>query len=91
MKWKLFFCFVLKVQVEAYDSRSPESSAVTVNITVNVYRNQNAPVFANAAYSMQIDDIYPIGNIILNVTATDQDGVSWFLPANFLEIIRAGS
>jgi hypothetical protein len=58
-----------------YDGGSPalisEQRAV---ITINVIRNLNAPVFANASYSRTIRKDVSFGSSVATITATDADG-----------------
>ena len=59
----------------AYDSVNPMQVAVS-ELTIRVLRNQNGPVFNPRIYDETIADVYPVGGVVLTVTANDADGVS---------------
>lgn len=59
----------------AYDSINPRQVA-TSELTIRVLRNQNGPVFNPSIYDETIADVYPVGGVVLRVTANDADGVS---------------
>lgn len=49
----------------------------TVNITVT--RNENGPVFTSSFYEQTIVDTTPVGNSVLQVTASDRDQVHFLV------------
>lgn len=49
----------------------------TVNITVT--RNENGPVFTSSIYEQTIVDTTPVGNSVLQVTASDRDQVHFLV------------
>ncbi|WAQ95445.1 FAT4-like protein [Mya arenaria] len=59
--------------VTAYDSLSPRLVA-TATVTITVSRNPSTPIFALPSYTESINEYYPIGNQLFNITATDPDG-----------------
>ena len=63
-----------QVEVTAVDlAPNPLSSRVTV--TINIIRNDNAPVFINEPYGGTISSAIGVGTSLLTVTATDADTV----------------
>lgn len=65
-----------EVKLFAYDSVYPSDKATaTALITVN--RNPNAPVFfPSQSYRETVSENFPIGGAVIDVNATDADGVS---------------
>ena len=61
--------------MSAYDTAYP-SRASTQDIQVEVVRNANSPRFVKENYIKTITEKFPIGDNILQVSATDVDGVS---------------
>ena len=79
---------MFQVRVIAYDTKYPDNSVMT-DVTVVVTRNANAPKFSRLRYSQRISETFPIGNDILTVEATDQDGVSSITILNYnVELFR---
>lgn len=66
---------VLQLEIAAYDSAFP-NNRVMEQLSINVLRNPNAPRFDQNSYSKRISETFPVGEIILQVAATDQDSVS---------------
>ena len=64
------FPFQLRVQVA--DGGQPALVRTQI-LTVNVLRNEKAPVFANGQYSPSILETHPVGSTVAKVTATDGD------------------
>lgn len=63
------------LSITAYDNGIPQLSS-RVTVTVNVIRNRNGPVFSGNSYVTTIDESISVGTSILQVQATDADGVS---------------
>lgn len=65
-------------EIIAYDSFYPNDRA-TATVTVNVNRNPDAPRFANNElnYRISIDETQKVGTTVLDINATDTDGVSY--------------
>jgi protocadherin Fat 4 len=61
------------IRVVAFDSEFPDN-LVTSDVTIDVTRNPNAPRFENNRYTSSISESFPVGDIILQVKATDDDG-----------------
>ena len=64
--------FLFQLRISAYDSRDPSKFTLT-DVTINVGRNLNPPVFGRNPYSTRITELYPMGIPVLNITATDPD------------------
>lgn len=62
----------------AYDSDRPDDTAHT-NLTVNVNRNPNAPNFIDSNYQRTVNESYPISVSLVQIEASDNDGVSHIL------------
>lgn len=58
----------------AYDSLATRLVA-TATVTIQVTRNPSTPVFELTSYQKTINEYYPIGQMVLNITATDPDNV----------------
>lgn len=63
------------LSITAFDNGIPQLSS-RVTVTVNVIRNRNGPVFSGNSYVTTIDESISVGTSILQVQATDADGVS---------------
>ncbi|XP_062579030.1 protocadherin Fat 3-like [Saccostrea cucullata] len=61
------------LRLEAYDTNNPNLRAVGLSF-ITVIRNPASPVFEVGDYSMSIEEIQPVGSILLEVNATDNDG-----------------
>ena len=75
--WEIFPSFLLffQLRVSAYDTAYP--SAVTfIDIPVSVHRNPSAPQFSLPSYKEIISEDTPAGNVVVQIEATDADGVS---------------
>lgn len=62
------------LRLRAYDSYYAYNYAETT-CTISVIRNPNAPVFTSAVYEQTINEDYPVGDVILSISANDLDGV----------------
>ena len=63
----------------AVDDAEPGRVA-TVDVTIVVIRNANAPKFLESQYQKTVLQDMPLGEAIIVVNATDEDGVSvWLL------------
>ena len=58
-----------------HDSGNPDVSAMTT-VQVPVTRNVNAPRFSQETYEMTINENAAVGSALIDVLATDVDGVS---------------
>ena len=65
------------LSITAFDNGIPQLSG-RVTVTVNVIRNRNGPVFSGNSYETTVDESISTGTSILQVQATDADGVSTF-------------
>ena len=64
------------VRVVAYDSYYPHRRT-TEDIIVTVVRNPNKPAFSTCCYSKRISENFAVGSSVIQVSADDQDGVSF--------------
>ena len=64
--------FPIQVRVRASDNGVPPKSNTNL-VTVQVDRNLQAPSFQVTTYRKTIKEIFPVGDVLLNVTATDVD------------------
>ena len=60
----------------AYDSSNPSEKATAV-VTIAVTRNENSPTFSQRSYSIQATESLALGAFVIQVNATDRDGVSY--------------
>lgn len=61
----------------AYDTAEPSRKA-TADVTVLVQRNANAPQFTQDDYRIDLDETTALGEPLITMEATDEDGVSTF-------------
>lgn len=61
--------------MEAYDEKNPNLRAST-DVTIRVNRNPSAPEFNDQFYAITIPETYVLGGMVIQVIATDADGVS---------------
>ena len=66
------------LQVGAFDLGNPSRSAQDATVFIQVRRNQNAPFFVQDPYIIQIQQSRSVGDVVLTVTAQDNDQVSPF-------------
>ena len=67
------------LQVGAFDLGNPSRSAAQdATVFIQVRRNQNAPFFVQDPYIIQIQQSRAVGDVVLTVTAQDNDQVSPF-------------
>ena len=59
----------------AFDNKNPSLKAAA-NVTVFVVRNPSGPHFLKDQYEASIPESFPLGDVIINSTAVDTDGVS---------------
>lgn len=89
---RIFFCelplnsYIFQLKIIAYDSKNPDIKG-TSNIQITVRRNVNAPTFIGLPYSKSVSELYPMGDMIINVTAVDADKVSYCDPLLYLHHI----
>ena len=69
---------LLQLRVTAVDDAEPGRMA-TADVTILVQRNANAPKFGRENYRATVSDTATLGEPIINITATDDDGVSKLL------------
>ena len=63
------------MQLNAFDTFYPYNfGAATVQI--NVIRNPATPIFSAPNYVQTVNENYPLGDVVIDVNATDSDGVS---------------
>lgn len=65
-------CFLDQLVFVAYDTSNPTQKA-RAEVTVSVTRNEHAPVFSKAIYEEEISENFPLGDVIVQVAATDID------------------
>jgi len=58
----------------AIDTAYKENKAIT-DVLITVTRNANAPKFQRSSYTSRISEMYPIGEDIVKISATDADNV----------------
>ena len=61
--------------MRAYDTAYPSETA-TATVNIGVSRNENSPLFGQNPYRVTINETVGVGTCILDVDATDADGVS---------------
>lgn len=66
---------LFQLRVRAYDTAYPSETA-TATVNIGVSRNENPPVFGQNPYRITINETVGVGTCILDVDATDADGVS---------------
>ena len=64
------------LRVEAYDTFYPNNIGVCT-VSVNVIRNPSGPIFSQNSYETTINENFPVGDAIIQATATDADGVKF--------------
>ena len=64
-----------QLRVAAFDSAFPQMKALE-DVLISVTRNPNSPRFGRNTYSTRITENFPVGDQVLQLTATDKDGVS---------------
>ena len=57
----------------ARDGASPPRTSNAVQVTINILRNNNPPVFVNEPYSTSVTSAVSAGISLFSVTATDAD------------------
>lgn len=66
----LFFSLQLRIQI--LDDGTPQLGEIK-SLNINVNRNLARPIFTLNQYTQTILEIKPVGETILNVSATDSD------------------
>ena len=69
--------FYFQLRIIAYDSSNPNQKA-TALVSISVTRNENGPVFAKRTYRVDATESMELGARIVQVNATDKDGVRSF-------------
>ena len=64
----------MQLQVVAYDTTYPENRA-TAEASITVIRNPNAPTFRGEGFSHTIDEKFPLGGSVMQLSAQDEDKV----------------
>ena len=73
----------------AVDDAEPGRVA-TVDVTIVVIRNANAPKFVENQYQKTVSQETPLGEAIIVVNATDKDGVGiWLLQGSYVAFLVA--
>ncbi|XP_046579032.1 protocadherin Fat 4-like [Haliotis rubra] len=62
-----------RLRVVVYDNLVP-AQRLSADVLVSVGRNLNAPTLTQTRYSQAVEDDFPLGVPVLNVTASDLDG-----------------
>jgi hypothetical protein len=73
--WYFVFFIWFQLGVVVYDIAYPEDRDAT-NITITVDRNPSPPVFNPQQYLRTINESYPIGLSLVQLSASDPDNVS---------------
>lgn len=63
------------LRVIVYDSADPRLQD-TADVTIFVTRNPSVPQWSEVRYTRTVSEEYPVGEEILTILATDNDGVS---------------
>ncbi|WAQ96421.1 FAT4-like protein [Mya arenaria] len=66
---------IIHLRVLAYDSALPDDTC-EMTLVVTVTRNPNTPVCRGTPYSVTLPENTAVGTVVLNVTATDADGLT---------------
>lgn len=61
--------------MDAWDSANPDRR-VSSELTITINRNPSGPVFKEQVYERTISQNYPVGDLVVDVEAVDNDGVS---------------
>lgn len=64
--------------MELYDSFWPDNKAIA-DLTINVTRNPSGPLFKQQTYTQNLRGDHPVGRIVLQLEASDSDGVNIFM------------
>lgn len=75
------FIFI-QVVVVLYDDANPNQK-VTTELVFPIRRNEYGPKFDSVLYSEEVSENFPLGEVILKVTATDRDEVCFILRVFF--------
>ena len=66
--------FHFQLGLAAYDSNYPDDKAYA-NATISVNRNPNAPGFTTSAYSITVNESFPLAVSLLQIAGQDDDQV----------------
>ena len=69
--------FSIQLEVVAYDDLYPDDRA-TATVTITVNRNPGRPQFTDPngpIYTRTIDEAFPVPEVVVDINATDLDGV----------------
>lgn len=67
----------LQFSIYAFDKGNPSRrSLLPAQVTINVLRNQNPPIYTNLPKEIEIEETESANTVIYTVTATDADPVS---------------
>lgn len=69
---------ILQVRIELYDTAWPDNR-VHADLTINVNRNPNGPIFSPTTYNREIKANFELGGVVIQLTASDPDGVINYL------------
>ena len=74
-----------QLRIIAYDSANPGQRATSL-VTISVTRNENGPIFGRSAYNVAVPESLELGAFVIQVNASDMDGVSG--PHHVLYLLR---
>ena len=81
----------LQLRVTAVDDQDP-GRVTTADVSILVQRNANSPKFGRDQYRVTVTEKHTLGEPVIQVNATDKDGVSgdcsWFREVNLPQNIR---
>lgn len=63
------------MRLQAYDTYYPFNRGFS-NVRINVIRNPSPPRFSLPIYEVTINENFPLGDVAVDISATDDDGVS---------------
>lgn len=72
-------------RIRALDGGNPPRTA-TVTVKINIRRNLNTPVFTQAIYTTNVDEIVGVSTSLLRVTCTDSDVLVCIITSRTLKL-----
>lgn len=86
-----YVMFAFQLVVRAYDSFYPQDF-VEERVVIDVTRNEFAPEYINTPYRVTIDEDTPVGRAVIDVNATDRNGVCMqFVNTEIIKCCLCGS
>ena len=67
------------MNASSLDGLTHAQAVATLKATINVNRNPNGPVFTNQNCRATLNENVALGTLLINNTATDNDGVWYFI------------